>query len=299
MPSARRNYKDSMFRDLFGSPDRKRNALELYNALADTSYDDPDELELTTLDDVIYLNVKNDVSFLVGNEMVLFEHQSSRNPNMPLRGLLYFARLYSAYVAANDLNLYGTRLVELPSPRYLVFCSGEDELPDALEYRLSDSFSHPGCVEVLATALNVNAGCNTAIMDACEALRGYAAFVAKVRAGMASKDLGRAVSDAIDECIAEGVLASYLRGRKAEVIDMFMTEYDAERQRELDRRDAREEGVEQGIKQGVRQGIRQGVEQTLAHLVESGAITADQAAAELAAAGVAASDPAQVRGRQD
>lgn len=277
---ANRQHKDSMFRDLFGAPERKGNALALYNALAGTSYDNLNELELTTLDDVIYLNVKNDVSFLVGDEVVLFEHQSTRNPNMPLRGLLYFSRLYSAYIASRDLNLYGRRLIELPAPRYFVFYAGADAVPERDELRLSDSFGgREGGVEVVATVLDVNAGRNGDIMEACEALRGYAAFVAKVRSGMAEKGLGRAVADAVDECIAEGVLADYLRGRKAEVIDMFMTEYDAEHQRELDRRDARQEGIEQGIQQG----MEQGAEQVLAHLVDSGAITPEQAASERAA----------------
>ena len=161
-------------------PTRVLDAPRIESALAGTSYGDADELELTTLEDVIYMNVKNDVSFVVGDEMALFEHQSTANPNMPLRGLAYFGRLYSAHVERNGLNPYGAKLVELPAPRYVVFYNGAGERPDREVLRLSDAFGgRPADVEVTATVLNVNEGRNAAIMEACEALRGYAHFIAK------------------------------------------------------------------------------------------------------------------------
>ena len=111
VPHASRIHKDSMFRDLFGSEEHKANALSLYNALNGSHYTNPDDLQLTTLDDVLYMHVKNDISFLIGDEMVLWEHQSTSNPNMPLRGLQYFARLYSALVDSMDANVYGSSLI--------------------------------------------------------------------------------------------------------------------------------------------------------------------------------------------
>ena len=152
-----RNYKDTVFRDLFGSPERKANALELYNALNGTDYDDPDALELTTLDDVIYLNVKNDVSFLLADEMVLWEHQSTPNPNMPLRGLLYIARLLSAYIDREHLDIYYAKPVQIPTPRYVVFYIGEKERPEREVLRFSDLCAgvDPD-VEVTCEVVNVN-----------------------------------------------------------------------------------------------------------------------------------------------
>ena len=119
-PTPNRRYKDTVFRDLFGSEERKENALSLYNALNGTHHDDPAELELTTLDGVLYMGLRNDVSLLVGDDLSLWEQQSTRNPNMPQRGLKYFARLYAAHVERNGLNEYGTRLLALPTPRFVL-----------------------------------------------------------------------------------------------------------------------------------------------------------------------------------
>lgn len=128
--SANRSHKDTVFRDLFGTQEHKANTLSLYNALSGKNYDDPDLLEFTTLDDVLYMSVKNDISFLIDDTMILWEHQSTHNPNMPLRGLTYFARLYTAWVERQDRSIYGHTLIELPTPRYFVFFVGEEDRPD-------------------------------------------------------------------------------------------------------------------------------------------------------------------------
>ncbi len=244
---ANRRYKDTMFRDLFGSPERKENALELYNALNGTTYDDPDSLEITTLDDVIYLKVKNDVSFLLADEMVLWEHQSTPNPNMPLRGLIYFGRLYSAYAEREGLDLYGGSRLAVPAPRYFVFYAGRGEQPDRETLRLSDMFGGRGAsVEVVCEVVNVNPGHNPEVAAASPTLAGYSHFVGLMREynvvrGMPLRD---AVDRAMDECIAEGHLAEYLREKRAEVRDMFMTEFDEEKRRQLDRQEGYEDGCE-------------------------------------------------------
>ena len=114
MAYIKRDYKDSVFRHLFGSAERKSSALELYNALAGTQHANPGEIEITTIDNFLFLGRRNDVSFLIGDEMVLLEHQSTHNPNMPLRGLQYFERVYSKHIAVNELDIYGRQLVNLP-----------------------------------------------------------------------------------------------------------------------------------------------------------------------------------------
>ncbi|MDY3795845.1 MAG: hypothetical protein SOZ81_03925, partial [Agathobacter sp.] len=112
-----------MFRD-------KEYLLELYNAINRTNYSNSDDLEITTLEDVIFMSMKNDKSFIISSTMNLYEHQSTANPNMPIRGLLYFAQLYDEYIKLHDLDVYGRKLVKLPTPQYIVFYNGKEEIPD-------------------------------------------------------------------------------------------------------------------------------------------------------------------------
>ena len=84
-----REHKDRLFKIIF---QEKSDLLCLYNAINGTTYDNPDDLTITTMEDVIYISMKNDVSFLVDCRMNLYEHQSTYNPNMPLRGMFYFSK---------------------------------------------------------------------------------------------------------------------------------------------------------------------------------------------------------------
>ena len=116
-----KQYKDRLFRLLFGSLDMKENIISLYNALNSTDYIEADIEEITTLDDAIYIKMKNDVSFLIDSYLTLWEQQSSYNPNMPIRGFMYFANLFDEYIDKNNYNIYGTKLVKIPTPKYVVF----------------------------------------------------------------------------------------------------------------------------------------------------------------------------------
>lgn len=133
-----RTYKDGLFRLVFKE---KKDLLELYNAIADRHYENPEDLIITTLDDAIYIGIKDDISFLVYDVLNLVEHQSSFNPNMPVRGLGYFSNVYQQYIERKHLNIYGSRLIELPTPQYIVFYNGKAEEPDRLELKLSDAFT--------------------------------------------------------------------------------------------------------------------------------------------------------------
>lgn len=159
--AANREYKDRLFTFIFGKEENRPYLLQLYNALNGTSYTDPSELEITTLQDVIYIRQKNDISFLLDSELSLYEQQSSYNPNMPLRGLMYFSALYRQFLSRQGTDLYSSSLVKIPSPRYVVFYNGLRELPDVSKLRLSDAFEIPnesGEFEWTATVYNVNAG---------------------------------------------------------------------------------------------------------------------------------------------
>ena len=166
----RRGYKDSLFRMVFRE---KKELLSLYNAINGTNYDDPDELVVTTIEDVLYMGRKNDVAFLIEDVMNLYEHQSSWNPNMPLRGLLYITMLYQGFIEQNHLDIYSSSLLKLPVPRYIVFYNGTSDEPDEQELRLSDSFvkqDNQSCLECRATVLNINYGRSKELLEACRKL---------------------------------------------------------------------------------------------------------------------------------
>lgn len=149
-----RKYKDSLFCMAFKS---KKDLLDLYNAVNGTAYTNVDDLEINTLENVIYMSMKNDISFLIGYTMNLYEHQSTKNANMPLRGFLYFAKLFESYVDENGLDIYSSTVQKLPTPKYIVFYNGKENEPDERVLRLSDAFiKEGGCLECEARLLNIN-----------------------------------------------------------------------------------------------------------------------------------------------
>ena len=244
-----RSYKDSLFRFVFAE---KKDLLELYNAINGSHYENTEDLEVNTLEDVLYLGVKNDLSFLLGSSMNLYEHQSTWNENMPLRGLFYFSELYQNYLKAEGLRLTGTgRRLLLPLPRYIVFYNGTKEEPDETQLLLSDSFPEPKggglpALECRAQVLNINSGHNQEIMKRCHRLKEYSEFIGEIRCRLQSGlKLEDAVEQGIEACIRRGVLSDILSRSKMEVRKMLLTEYD-ENEREYLRKQSREEGVQQG-----------------------------------------------------
>ena len=173
--------------------------------------------------------MKNDVALLFDSHMTLWEHQSSINPNMPLRGLMYFGKLYDKYVTEKKLNIYGSKLQKIPTPSYIVFYNGDDDAPPITKLRLSDAFEVPDTVkdfEWTATMYNLNPGKNDELLEACEPLRSYMTFVNKVRE---CKDSGMETEQAIDTavvyCIDNDIMADMLLAHRAEVKDMCLTEF--------------------------------------------------------------------------
>ena len=238
----KRKYKDILFRFIFKD---KKELLQLYNAINGTSYKNPDDLLITTMEDVIYIGMKNDLSFLIANEINLYEHQSTLNKNMPLRGLLYLARMYESYVETNGLNRYQKKLIPLPFPRFIVFYNGEEEIGENLTLRLSDAFEkrkEEPAVECVAKFININYGHNQELMEKCQRLNDYSYFVASVRnylkEGRNQKD---AVTCAVNECIEKGILKDVLEKHRAEVADMFLTTFDKKMYEEALREEGREE----------------------------------------------------------
>jgi hypothetical protein len=246
---ANRNHKDRLFRFIFQD---KKDLLALYNAVNRTDYQNPDELEVTTLDDVLFLGMKNDLSFIIGATMNLYEHQSSQNANMPLRGLFYFASLYQNYVEVNGYNLYGSAQIPLPLPTYVVFYNGDADEPDEQELRLSAAFMRTDpeqipCLECKVKMLNINRGHNRELMERCQRLWEYAEFIGCVKAnlqeGMVIND---AIWAAIDDCTQRGILTDVLSRCKSEVFHMILTEYDEKKIKEYWRKESEQIGEERG-----------------------------------------------------
>ena len=223
-------HKDRLFGLLFGDASNKENILSLYNALNDTDYKDCNDIEITPIDDVIYMSVKNDVSFLFDSYMTLWEQQSTYNPNMPVRGLIYYGRLYDAYVQADPRSVYGSTLIKLPTPKYVVFYNGDTNKDATITLKLSDAFMQKddsGDFEWTATMINLNDGKNPDLLSKCKPLSDYMTLINKIKKyKKQGKTIEEAVELAIDECIEEDVLADFLRKHKAEVKGMCITEFD-------------------------------------------------------------------------
>lgn len=179
-----REYKDRLFCLLFGKEEYKENILSLYNALHNTSYTDVNDVEITTISDAIYIGMKNDVSILIDSYLPLWEQQSSFNPNMPVRGLMYFGKLYSAYIVEHNLNIYGETLIRIPTPQYTVLYNGEkDELP-IIKLKLSDAFVHKdesNEFQWTATMINLNVGKNDQLLSRCKVLSDYMYLINLIR----------------------------------------------------------------------------------------------------------------------
>ena len=265
--TANRNYKDSVFVDLFSEDKKaKDNFLSLYNALHGTHLDSSVPLQSLRLDQVIYMTFYNDVSYLIDNKMiVLAEHQSTINPNMPIRCLEYVVRLYERLLDAQER--YARKLVPIPTPEFYVFYNGIEEYPNETELRLSDSFiskvKEP-LLELKVKVLNINKNKEHAILQNCKPLAEYSTFVETVRRNI-EKDKEHGFEDAIKECIQNGILKEYLQRKAGEVINMLLAEYDYATdiavQRAEERKIAYTEGKSLGITEGKSLGIAEGARQ--------------------------------------
>ena len=257
--TTKRDYKSSMFTMIFSD---KKELLELYNAVANRNYTDPELLTINTLKNAIYMSIRNDLSFIIDSRLSLFEHQSTYNPNMPLRFLLYLADLYSDIT--KDENLYSQSLIPIPAPRFIVFYNGQEERPDRETLCLSDAYitdDEEVSLELKVDVLNINIGHNKDLLNACKTLRDYSEYVSRVRQYAKSMDIKLAVDRAIDECIREDILREFLSQNKAEAIKMSIYEYDQEKHMKMER----EEHYTKGLKDGITQGIVQGREEELAN----------------------------------
>ena len=259
-PAPNRTYKSRMFEMIFSD---KKELLELYNAINGTSYANPEELVVNTLENAIYMAMHNDVSFLIDKRLNLYEHQSTYSPNLPLRFLFYVADVYSDFT--KEMNLYGRKAVKIPTPHFIIFYNGTEEQPDKRELCLSDIFQvkeEEPRLELKATMLNINKGHNKKLMDACQTLKDYAEYTALVRGLAQTMPLAEAVEKAVDDCISRGVLEDFFKKNRAEAIKVSIYEYDEERHIRQTKEEGYEEGYESGLVEGEKNG-RQMFRQTI------------------------------------
>ena len=273
-------YRDRLFISIFGKDNEQSRKwrLNLYNALNGTNYTDPDALELNTIENVIYLTMRNDISFLVDSQMTLFEQQSTFNPNMPLRGLMYFAQLYQMHLAKLGRTLFRSTLTKIPNPKFIVFYNGTRETGDRELLRLSDAFEikdDSGQYEWTAEMINISQNHNRALQKKCKPLYDYVRYVARVNE---NKKLGmqvqEAVNSAVDWAIRENLLDGYFRLQKEEILANSLTEFDAEEAY----RDIREDGYEEGLSIGRAEGISQKAMEAAENLLKMGLGTYEQIA---------------------
>ena len=267
---ANRKYKDTVFRMLFSN---KENLLMLYNAMNQKNYTDADALQVVTLDGVIYMEMKNDLAFIMDMNLYLYEHQSTYNPNMPLRDLFYIANEYQKIVVQK--SLYSSIVQKIPAPKFVVFYNGTKPLEDLSELRLSSAYECPQAdpdLELRVTVLNVNEGHNQELMEHCRILKEYAQYVAKVRkyTSFSEMTLEEAVEQAINECIREDILAEFLLKNRAEVMSVSIFEYDKEEEEKKLRKAEFEAGVEEGIKRGRYEGRMEYLSQLVCRKAEKG-----------------------------
>lgn len=245
--TANRKYKDTVFRMLFS--DRK-NLLSLYNAVNGSAYEDEAALEIVTLENAIYMGMKNDLAFIVDTGLFLYEHQSTYTPNMPLRDLFYISAEYQKFV--NHRSLYSSVIQKIPAPNFIVFYNGAEKKEDSWINYLSEAYqnlSGEPNLELKVLTLNINEGHNGELMEQCQILREYAQYVAKVREYARETELDVAVEQAVNDCIQNNILTEFLRKNKSEVIAMSIFEYDKEEEEKKLRKAEFEAGREAGKKE--------------------------------------------------
>lgn len=257
--SQNREYKSDLFSMLMEVPEY---ALEVYNVLNDSHYTDPSQILIMKLEKGVLLSIRNDASFLLDSYLNLYEHQSTYNPNMPLRFLIYFSNLMLELIKEKEYDLFGRKQIPIPTPKFVVFYNGIENRPDREEMRLSDAYEHQEEryeMDLQCVAYNINPGYNEHIQKNSRVLSGYTTFVEKVRKYAETEStLKDAVRRAVDECIGEDILAEFFREHRGEVVEMAALDFTFERREKLIRRDSLEEGLITGRQEGLIAGRQEG-----------------------------------------
>ena len=257
-----REYRSDVFSMLM---EYKEYALNVYNALNGTDYADPELIEIKTLEKGISLSIRNDTAFIIGSELNIYEHQSTYNPNMPLRSLIYFTAILKSYV--KDKDIYGKQLISIPRPHFIVFYNGADKRPEVEEQRLSDAYEHDEDIpiELKCTVYNINPDNNDNLKNKSYVLDGYTIFVEKVKEYISQED-EEAVSHAIKYCIENDILKDFFEKRRDDVIKSMTLDMTFEAREKIIRRDE----FAAGEAKGKAEGIAEGIEMTFKNMISQG-----------------------------
>ena len=264
MGKENREHKDSVFVDLFYEDETaEKNLLSLYNALHGTDYQDEGMVRKARIGQALYKNFKNDISFEADGKVLVFgEHQSTVNPNMPLRCLMYVGRAYEQIV--EDRDRYKANLVKIPMPEFYVFYNGMRNQPLEQELSLSDAFLIPAAgnsAELKVRVININPSKAHKILGKCGVLWEYSQFVDTVRK---YSHEGEPIKKAINECIGKGILADYLKRKGSEVRSMLIAEYNYEEDIQVKQEEAMQIGEQRGLQKGRQRGLQKGLQQGVA-----------------------------------
>ena len=228
----------------------KKNALALYNAINGSNHTNPEMVEICTLEGGISLTIRNDSAFVIDLYLNMFEHQSTVCPNMPMRNLTYVTPILENML--KDKNLLGSKLIKIPTPRFVVFYNGREKQPEKYELKLSEAYERPTEkpeLELVCTVYNINKGYNEELLESCSFLREYMQFIECVQLYVdmyGKQKLTLALKTAIDECIGNDILKNFLIERRSEVEKIMRLDYTFDRQIELEKRDSFEEGLSVG-----------------------------------------------------
>ena len=259
MQTINRKYKDSVFRTLFSDEGK---LIELYNALFDTNYGPEANIEIVTLEDVVFRVLKNDVAFVMEDSfIVLAEHQSTICSNMPLRDLIYMSAMLQRMI--NTDELYRKKLLKIPRPTFIVFYDGKEDFPEYQKMKLSDAFlgDDDGEITLQLTVKvnNINSDKNNVILKKCETLKQYSLFLERVRALQGKGQLTASrITELIKSCIDCGILPEFLKKYGTEMVEMLFRELTREEDMEISRLDGYDDGFEEGLRRGEAAGIEKG-----------------------------------------
>ena len=259
MANGNKEYRSDVFSMLLQD---KRRALEIYNAINETVYDDPEQVEFTTLGAGCFsLSIRNDASFIFDAKLSIYEHQSTYCPNMPLRDLIYFTSIVRKYVNEQKKDLFGKTLVKIPAPHFIVFYNGTQNAPEYYDLRLPDAFEQKTDtpqLELVCQVYNINNGNNAELLSKCPTLYDYMYFIDLVREYYSQnnyEDLEEAIDQAISQCIRENVLKDFFTKRREEVTRVMTLDFTFERRLELQREEATEEGRELKLQEQIRKKL--------------------------------------------
>ncbi len=262
-----REVKNSAFTTFFGEPE---NASELYAALGDTKVS-PEDITYVTLEGVLFIARKNDLAFTVKNRvLVISEHQSTINENMPLRDLLYLGRTLEKLL--DEKNLYRRKMISIPTPEFYVFYNGDDPFPTEKILRLSDAYldktEHP-MLELEVKVININLSSGHRLLKECRPMYEYSWFIQQIKDYLAdgwSRD--DAIAQAVRDCLDEGIMAEFMQEHGTEAVNMLYTQWNWDDAMEVEREEAYEDGVEAGQILGDRNRSRQNILDLLEDLGE-------------------------------